>query len=119
MGYELRVERESPLAYAELVRALSGHSDVEVRGSAEAGEVVARHGDEGHQVAVWSGRLTGSPASDWHLAHLARVAELLGGRLVGEDGETYGVRDGILEQGDVEFGKVEDLLYAGPTSWSQ
>lgn len=124
MGYELRVERESPLDYAELARVLDGEAGYELRGSPESGEVVASAGDAAHTVATWNGahgRLSGTPVSDWHVAQLARVAELLGGRLVGEDGEEYGIRVGILEQvhGSTvfEFGKLDEIIAAGPEPW--
>lgn len=122
MGYELRVEREAPLAYAELASVLSAEAGFELRGSPEAGEVVAWHGDSAHHVASWSGRLFGTPGSDWQVAQLARLTELVGARLVGEDGETYAIRDGIVEQvngsSTYEFGKLEEILAAGPTEWS-
>ncbi|GAA3822758.1 hypothetical protein GCM10022226_49040 [Sphaerisporangium flaviroseum] len=123
MGYELRVQRESPLAYAELTQ-VTGPADagLELRGSPETGEVFARHGDAEFAVATWQGRLYGKPASDWEVAHLARLADMVGGRLVGEDGEAYGIRDGIVEQvnGDAtyEFGKLEEILSLGPAPWS-
>ncbi|MFC6081441.1 hypothetical protein [Sphaerisporangium aureirubrum] len=122
MGYELRVHREPPLAYAELTEATGGDAGFTLRGTAEAGEVLARHGDGEHAVATWQGRLFGHPASDWEVAQLARLAGLLGAGLVGEDGESYGVRDGIVEQvnGDAtyEFGKLEEILGFGPAQWS-
>ncbi|ADG89675.1 hypothetical protein TBS_30180 [Thermobispora bispora] len=122
MGYELRVERDAPLGYAELASVLSSDAGFELRGSAETAEVVARHGDSAHQVAVWSGRLSGTPVSDWHVAQLARLTELVGARLIGEDGETYRIRDGIVEQvngsSTYEFGKVEEIIAAGPVEWS-
>jgi hypothetical protein len=122
MGYELRVERESPLAYAELANALA-RAGFELRGSPEAAEIVAPHQSGWHAVAGWQGRLTGQPASDWQVAQFARLCELIGGRLVGEDGEVYRIRDGIVEQmnggATYEFGKVEEILSAGPAQWSQ
>jgi hypothetical protein len=122
MGYELRVERESPLAYAELASVLSAEAGFELRGSQEAGEVVAWHGDSVHPVATWSGTLAGRPGSDWQVAQLARLSELVGARLVGEDGEMYGIRNGIVEQinGSLsyEFGKLEEIIAAGPAEWS-
>jgi hypothetical protein len=122
MGYELRVERDAPLAYAELASVVSAEAGFELRGSQEAGEVVARHGDIAHHVAAWSGRLAGQPSSDWQVAQLARLTDLVGARLVGEDGEAYAIRDGILEQvngsSNFEFGKLEEIIDAGPTEWS-
>ncbi|MEO3813775.1 hypothetical protein ABGB17_32670 [Sphaerisporangium sp. B11E5] len=122
MGYELRVHREPPLAYAELTAATGGDAGFVVRGTAEAGEVLARHGDGERPVATWQGRLFGCPASDWEVAQLARLAGLLGAGLVGEDGERYGIRGGIVEQVNggttYEFGKLEEILDAGPAQWS-
>lgn len=122
MGYELRVERESPLAYAELADAIT-KAGFELRGSAEDGEIIARHGDTAHPVATWRGRLYGEPVSDWQVAQLARLSGTVGGRLVGEDGEVYMIRDGIVEQvsGDsrYEFGKLEEILAAAPEQWSR
>ncbi|GAA0987976.1 hypothetical protein GCM10009555_068510 [Acrocarpospora macrocephala] len=133
MGYELRVEREIPLGYTELARSLSAETSpeaagagFELRGLREAGEVVVRFGDATHTIATWSTsacRLVGEPASDWQLAQLAVLSELVGGRLAGEDGEIYSIRDGILEQTGsasvLEFGKLEEILAAGPSSWSE
>ncbi|WP_433497876.1 hypothetical protein ACQP1K_23620 [Sphaerimonospora sp. CA-214678] len=122
MGYELRVEREAPLAYAELASVLSAEAGFELRGSQEAGEVVAFHGDSAYHVAAWSGRLFGTPGSDWQVAQLARITDLVGARLVGEDGESYGIRDGVVEQVNgssaYEFGKLEEIIAAGPAEWS-
>jgi hypothetical protein len=122
MGYELRVERESPLAYAELAKALTAEAGFALRGSPEAGEVIAWHGDAVHSVATWSGRLIGRPSSDWQVAQLARLSELLGARLIGEDGEAYGIRNGIVElisgSSSHEFGKLEEIISAGPAEWS-
>lgn len=121
MGYELRVERESPLAYADLTEAVA-EAGFELRGSAEHGEVIARHEDTAHLVAIWRGRLYGEPASDWQVAQLARLSATLDAQLVGEDGEIYAIRDGIVEQrsGDTcyEFGKVEEILSTAPVQWS-
>ena len=58
MGYELRVERPAPLAFAELATVL-GQAGFEFRGSQEAGEVLARHGDGIHAVADWNGQSVG------------------------------------------------------------
>ena len=122
MGYELRVERPAPLAFAELATVL-GQAGFEFRGSQEAGEVLARHGEGIHAVADWNGRLSGTPGSDWQVAQMARVAALLGARLVGEDSESYAIRDGVVEQINgstaYEFGKLGEILAAGPTLWSQ
>ncbi|GAA5083402.1 hypothetical protein HNP84_003612 [Thermocatellispora tengchongensis] len=122
MGYELRVERESPLAFAELAGTIA-RAGFELRGSQESGEVVARHGDTAHAVAIWRGRLYGEPASDWQVAQLAVLSQTLGARLVGEDGEVYAIRDGIVEQvnggAGYEFGKLEEILAAGPAQWSR
>ncbi|GII29642.1 hypothetical protein [Planotetraspora mira] len=122
MGYELRVERAAPLAYAELASVISAGAGFELRGTPEAGELVAWHGDSAHHIATWSGRLAGRPGSDWQVAQLARVADMLGGWLVGEDGETYGLRNGVVEQvngsATYEFGKLEEIVAAGPTEWS-
>ncbi|WP_169987157.1 MULTISPECIES: hypothetical protein [unclassified Microbispora] len=121
MGYELRVERDAPLAYAELA-SVSAQAGFELRGSHEAGEIVARHGDSVHPVATWSGRLFGQPGSDWQVAQLARLTDLMGARLLGEDGEAYGIRNGVVEQingsSSYEFGKLEEIIAAGPTEWS-
>jgi hypothetical protein len=122
MGYELRVEREAPLAYAELASVTSAGAGFELRGSQETGELVAWYGNSAHQVATWSGRLACQPASDWQVAQLARLADMVGARLVGEDGEVYTVRDGIVEQvngsATYEFGKLEQIIAAGPIEWS-
>ncbi|GII85826.1 hypothetical protein Ssi03_38160 [Sphaerisporangium siamense] len=123
MGYELRVQRESPLAYAELAElTASADAGLELRGAAEAAEIVARHGDAEHTVATWEGRLYGVPTSDWHVAQLARLAALAGGDLTGEDGEAYRIRDGIVEQvngeASYEFGKLEEILADGPAPWA-
>ncbi|WP_327047788.1 hypothetical protein OG320_07905 [Microbispora sp. NBC_01189] len=121
MGYELRVERDAPLAYAELA-SVSAQAGFELRGSHEAGEVLARHGDSVRQIATWSGRLVGRPGSDWQVAQLARLTDLMGARLVGEDGEEYGIRNGVVEQingaATYEFGKLEEIIAAGPADWS-
>ncbi|MFC4587482.1 hypothetical protein [Sphaerisporangium corydalis] len=122
MGYELRVQRESPLAYADLTR-VTGQADagLELRGTPEAAEVFARHDGGEHAIASWGGRLYGKPASDWEVAQLARLAGMVGGSLVGEDGEAYGIRDGIVEQvngaASYEFGKLEEILSFGPVPW--
>lgn len=121
MGYELRVERQSPFAYAEL--SALADAGFELRGTQEAGEIVARHGDGTCEVAEWNGRLAGRPTSDWQVAQLSRLAELLNGRLVGEDGEVYEIRDGIVRQASgsstYEFGKLDEILAAGPADWSR
>nr|BFE83362.1 hypothetical protein GCM10020093_059630 [Planobispora longispora] len=123
MGYELRIERPAPLSFAELANVL-GRAGFEFRGSQEEGEVLARYGDAVHAIAVWNGALTGAPGSDWQVAQLARVSGLLGARLVGEDGESYAIRDGVVEQHSgsaaYEFGKLDEILAAarppGPRS---
>ncbi|GAA3129785.1 hypothetical protein GCM10010466_20660 [Planomonospora alba] len=121
MGYELRVERPAPLTFAELANVL-GRAGFEFRGSQEEGEVLARHGDGIHPVAVWDGALSGTPGSDWQVAQLVRVSALLGAELVGEDGESYTVRDGVVEQvngaASHEFGRIDEILAAGPAVWS-
>jgi hypothetical protein len=137
MGYELRVEREIPLGYTELAKSLSAETlsretspeaseaGFELRGLREAGEVVVRFGDATHTIATWATsacRLVGEPVSDWQLAQLAVLSGLVGGRLTGEDGEIYSIRDGILEASGasvIEFGKLEEILAAGPSSWSE
>ncbi|GIH77439.1 hypothetical protein [Planobispora longispora] len=121
MGYELRIERPAPLSFAELANVL-GRAGFEFRGSQEEGEVLARYGDAVHAIAVWNGALTGAPGSDWQVAQLARVSGLLGARLVGEDGESYAIRDGVVEQHSgsaaYEFGKLDEILAAGPAAWT-
>ncbi|GGL10117.1 hypothetical protein [Planomonospora parontospora] len=120
MGYELRVERPAPLTFAELADVL-GRAGFEYRGSQEAGEVLARHGDGVHAVAAWNGTLSGAPGSDWQVAQLVRVSALLGAHLVGEDGESYTVRDGVVEQvngsASYEFGRIDEILASGPAVW--
>ncbi|MFS1300386.1 hypothetical protein [Streptosporangium longisporum] len=122
MGYELRVQRPAPLAFAELAAVL-GQAGFEFRGTQEAGEILARHDGVVHVVAVWNGGLSGAPGSDWQVAQLARVSALLGARLVGEDGESYAIRDGLVEQLNgstaYEFGTLDEILAAGPTVWSR
>ncbi|MGW4643475.1 hypothetical protein ACWEN6_33505 [Sphaerisporangium sp. NPDC004334] len=123
MGYELRVQCESPLAYAELTEVTaSADAGLELRGTPESGQIFARHGETEHAVAVWQGRLYGEPTSDWQVAQLARLAGMLGGSLVGEDGEAYGIREGIVEQvngeATYEFGKLEEIISLGPAQWS-
>lgn len=121
MGYELRVKRQPPLAYAELAK-LTADAGLELRGTQEASEVFARHGDAEHPVAFWQGRLFGRPGSDWEVAQLVRLADLAGAGVAGEDGEVYGLRNGIVEQvnGETgyEFGKLEEILSLGPSRWS-
>lgn len=129
MGYELRVERDSPLAFAELAEPSVAEAGFGLRGSQESGEIVARHEDGVHPVATWrqaeagAGALTGEPLSDWQVAQLVRLSDALGARLVGEDGELYRVRDGVVEQVSgssvFEFGKMEEILAAGPAQWSE
>lgn len=129
MGYELRVERDSPLAYAELAGPSVAEAGFGVRGSQESGEVIARHENGVHLVASWRRApagvpaLTGEPASDWQVAQLVRLSDTLGARLVGEDGEVYRVRDGVVEQVNgssvFEFGKMDEILGNGPAQWSE
>ncbi|NUR91838.1 MAG: hypothetical protein HOY71_47840 [Nonomuraea sp.] len=113
MGYELRVVREAPLAPADLAKAIAP-AGFQLRGSEE---ILA--GD--HRVGTWHGQIVGEPDSDWHLAQLLRLAAAVGGRLVGEDGESYGVRDGVIEVvADgvaTEVGKFDQIVEAGPASW--
>jgi hypothetical protein len=123
VGYELRVQRESPLAYAELTKATAqADAGLELRGTPEAGEVFARHGDAEYSVATWQGHLSGRPTSDWAVAQLARLAGMVGARLVGEDGEVYDIREGIVQQvngeASYEFGKLEEIISLGPAQWS-
>ncbi|HEX4817714.1 MAG TPA: hypothetical protein VFV66_33660 [Nonomuraea sp.] len=118
MGYELRVVRDSPLAYADLVRAIAP-AGFELR---ESDEIVTGHAGGAHLVARWDGQLVGEPGSDWQVAQLLRLATALGARLVGEDGEVYTLRDGIVEVdagGEVaEIGKLHEMIDAGPSAWS-
>ncbi|MEV0623829.1 hypothetical protein AB0I81_61660 [Nonomuraea sp. NPDC050404] len=118
MGYELRVVRESPLAFAELAKAIAP-AGFELRGSEE---IVIGHGGGMHPVARWQGQLVGEPGSDWQVAQLLRLATALGARLVGEDGEVYVLRDGLIEVAQagsvVEIGKFEEIVNAGPAAWS-
>ncbi|TMR94322.1 hypothetical protein [Nonomuraea basaltis] len=118
MGYELRVVRESPLAFAELAKAIAP-AGFGLRGS---DEIVARHAGGTHAVARWAGHLVGEPGSDWQVAQLLRLSAALGGRLVGEDGEVYAVRDGVIEVeaggSVVEIGKFDEIIDAGPAAWS-
>ncbi|WP_327089595.1 hypothetical protein OIE66_02930 [Nonomuraea sp. NBC_01738] len=117
MGYELRVVRETPLAFAELAKAIAP-AGFELRGS---DEIVARHGAGDHPVGRWRGGIVGEPGSDWQVAQLVRLSSLLGGKLVGEDGEHYALTDGVVEvvTGGVamEIGKFDDIVAAGPASW--
>ncbi|WP_188192413.1 hypothetical protein [Nonomuraea sp. SYSU D8015] len=118
MGYELRVVRESPLALAELARAIAP-AGFELRGS---DEIVTGHGGCVHPVARWDGLLVGEPGSDWQVAQLLRLSAALGGRLVGEDGEVYTLRDGVIEveagDGVIEIGKLDEILDVGPAAWT-
>ncbi|MFG1700715.1 hypothetical protein [Nonomuraea sp. NPDC049309] len=118
MGYELRVVRESPLAFAELAKAIAP-AGFELHGS---DEIVAGHGDAKHTVARWQGQVVGEPGSDWQVAQLLRLSTALGARLVGEDGEVYSLRDGVMEvaTGDsvMELGKFDEIIEAGPAAWS-
>lgn len=118
MGYELRVVRESPLAFAELAKAIAP-AGFELRGSEE---IVAGHDGGRHAVARWQGQVVGEPGSDWQVAQLLRLSAALGARLVGEDGEVYALRDGVIEVlsgGTVmEIGKFEEIIDAGPAAWT-
>ncbi|MEU0572714.1 hypothetical protein ABZ297_45925 [Nonomuraea sp. NPDC005983] len=117
MGYELRVVRESPLAFAELAKAIAP-AGFELRES----EIVARHRGGTHAVGRWQGQVIGEPGSDWQVAQLVRLSSVLGGSLVGEDGEVYALRDGVVEvvtDGMVgEIGKFEEIIEAGPAVWT-
>ncbi|GAA2831445.1 hypothetical protein [Nonomuraea rubra] len=118
MGYELRVVRESPLAFAELAKAIAP-AGFELRGSEE---IVIGHAGGLHTVARWQGQLVGEPGSDWQVAQLLRLSTALGGRLMGEDGEEYTLNEGVIEVsaagGVVEIGKFEEIIDAGPAAWS-
>ncbi|MCK2212998.1 hypothetical protein MF672_004190 [Actinomadura sp. ATCC 31491] len=118
MGYELRVVRESPLAFADLAKAIAP-AGFELRGS---DEIVTGHAGVAHQVARWTGQVVGEPGSDWQVAQLLRLSAALGARLVGEDGEVYSLRDGVMEVeaggGVVELGKFEQVIDAGPAAWT-
>jgi hypothetical protein len=118
MGYELRVVRESPLAFAELARAIAP-AGFELR---ESQEIVARHAHGTHPVARWADQVIGEPGSDWQVAQLIRLSAVLGARLVGEDGEVYALRDGVIEVWSggtaMEIGKFAEIIDAGPAQWS-
>ncbi|MDR8412733.1 hypothetical protein [Nonomuraea sp. 3-1Str] len=117
MGYELRVVREAPIAYADLARAIAP-AGFELRGSRE---IVARHGGGAHTVARWTDQVVGEPGSDWQVAQLVRLAALLGARLVGEDGESYTLRDGVVQVTaggtTTDLGKFDEIIDAGPAAW--
>ncbi|MDA0636537.1 hypothetical protein OUY22_24240 [Nonomuraea sp. MCN248] len=118
MGYELRVVRESPIALADLVKAVEA-AGFGLRGS---DEIVARHGDGDHAVGAWRGQVVGEPGSDWQVAQLVRLSGALGARLVGEDGEVYALRDGVVEvlaDGTaLAIGAFDEMLAAGPAAWT-
>jgi hypothetical protein len=118
MGYELRVVRESPLAFAELAKAIAP-AGFGLRGSEE---IVAGHGGGAHVVARWQGQVVGEPGSDWQVAQLVRLSAVLGARLVGEDGELYALRDGVIEVvsggAAMEIGKFDEIIDAGPAAWT-
>ncbi|MFE3448645.1 hypothetical protein ACFXJ8_06870 [Nonomuraea sp. NPDC059194] len=109
MSYELHVERESPLAFAELARAIAP-AGFSLR---EPGEILAG----AHPVARWRERVVGTPASDWDVAQLVRLAAVLGGRLRGEDGEHYYLRDGVIEVDGDAIGDLDQILRQGPAAW--
>ncbi|MFD1940283.1 MULTISPECIES: hypothetical protein [Nonomuraea] len=111
MSYELHVERESPLAFAELARAMAP-AGFSLR---EPGEILA--GEERRPVAHWRDRVVGTPASDWDVAQLVRLAAAVGGRLRGEDGEHYYLRDGVIEVDGDAIGKIDEILREGPSAW--
>lgn len=118
MGYELRVVREAPLAFAELAKAIAPAGF----GLRRPDEIVAGHAGDTHVVGHWRDQVIGEPGSDWQVAQLIRLAAALGARLVGEDGENYTVRNGIVElvAGGtvVEIGKYHEIIEAGPNAWS-
>ncbi|MEW9553443.1 hypothetical protein [Nonomuraea sp. NPDC050783] len=118
MGYELRVVRESPLAFAELAKAIAP-AGFELRAS---DEIVTGHAGGTYQVGRWDGQVVGEPGSDWQVAQLLRLSAALGARLVGEDGEVYTLRDGVMEVesggGVTELGKFEEAIDAGPAAWT-
>ncbi|GAA3474086.1 hypothetical protein [Nonomuraea roseola] len=111
MSYELHVERESPLAFAELAKAMAP-AGFSLRGQ---GEILV--GDEPRPVAQWRERVVGRPSSDWDVAQLVRLAAVLGGRLLGEDGEHYYLRDGVIEVDGDPIGKIDQILGEGPAAW--
>src|SRR5690606_32869171 len=117
MGYELRVVRESPIALADLAKAVE-RAGFELR---ESDEIVARHGDGAHPVGAWRGEVVGEPGSDWQVAQLVRLSAALGGRLVGEDGEVYALRGGaagVLSDGAANgLGTVFVARLAVPGQW--
>lgn len=119
MGYELRLVREAPLARANLARAIVPAGF----GLRERHEIVTWHGGEAYIVGHWRGMVVGEPGSDWQVAQLVRLAGVLGARLVGEDGESYALRDGVVEVhtgGSVmEIGKFDEIIQAGPAAWSR
>ncbi|MDF2705308.1 MAG: hypothetical protein K0R62_960 [Nonomuraea muscovyensis] len=118
MGYELRVVRQAPIAFADLAKAIVP-AGFELD---ESYEIVARHGGAAHTVGRWREQVVGEPGSDWQVAQLVRLAAVLGARLVGEDGESYAVRDGVVEvwTGDsaMEIGKFDEIIEAGPAAWT-
>jgi len=122
MGYELRVVRESPLAFGELARAIAP-AGFELRAS-DGGwdEIVTRHGAATHAVGAWRGQVIGEPGSDWQVAQLVRLATALGARLIGEDGELYMLREGVVEVltggTAMELGRLHEMIEAGPAAWT-
>ncbi|MEV0350963.1 hypothetical protein AB0H88_34705 [Nonomuraea sp. NPDC050680] len=118
MGYELRVVREAPLAFSELAKAIAP-AGFGLRGP---DEIVTGHAGDTHVVGHWRDQVIGEPGSDWQVAQLVLLAAALGARLVGEDGESYTLRDGIVELvaggSVVEIGKFHEMIEAGPDAWT-
>jgi hypothetical protein len=56
------------------------------------------------------------------VAQLVRLSAVLGARLMGEDGEMYTLRDGVIEVlsgGDaMVIGKFDEIIEAGPAAWT-
>ena len=119
MGYELRVERESPLVFSETAKAVTP-AGFELR---ETGEILARHVGGARPVANWGDPVIGVPGNDWEVAQLVLLSQALGGRLTGEDGELYTLRDGMIEVvagGDaMPIGAFDEIMAKGPADWSR